>query len=167
MIDAVEMEPGKLYLSTGRQGRYQCRLANGHKPDKLAEEVAIVFFEPDYNKGWLECKIPGDYKVQKLLDENNNEIAHDNSSRTPEMKATSKKGNRGAISGLKKLECWGRYFNEFIDKEGGRLSIISHMTNEFPDDLEGILRWVDAYKSYYNLGKLPGTVKQEVKKQWR
>lgn len=166
MLKAVEMEPGKLYLSSGKK-QYRCRLINGNKPDLLAEFVKIQFYDPDYNRAWMQAEIPGDYKVSKLLDEDGHEIVHDNSSSGPEQKATSKRGNRGAVSGLKMLECWGKYFREFIDKEGGRLSIISHMTNEFPDKIMSILKWVDSYKSYYNMGKLPGCTKQEVKKQWK
>jgi hypothetical protein len=153
-VTAAEMHVGCLYLS--KHGA-RCRVTR--QPDVLAEDVKILFWEPIYHKAWMEATIPFDYTMRKLDIE-----YHHDQSRGPEVSPRSK--GHGLVSGMKMMECWGLYFKQFIRVPGGREKIVAAMDAEFPDKAAGNKKWVDAYKSYYNLGRLPGCIKQLKKLNW-
>jgi hypothetical protein len=105
-----------------------------------------------------------DYKVQESFDETHRTNLHSISSKmVVRVAGTIEKRPIGRISRLKMMECWGLYFRKHMRTAGGREFIIRDMVAEFPDRQEGINKWVDAYRSYFNLGKLPGCIKQHVK----
>ena len=161
IIKAVEMEPGFLYQTAKTEkNKYKCKVYRKH--DILEEGVTLEFWEGLYNRSWMQVVVPLDYPVKKMgID------VHKNESRINgdvQKKRGLKSGGR--ISGMGMMECWGLYFRKFISVPGGRALIIQSMVAEFPDVSERIIKWVDSYKSYYKMGKLPGCVKQDKKVEW-
>lgn len=149
VIKVRDMDPNYLYKTTGKS-KMPCRVLM--KPDPLQEETELHYFEGRYNRCWMTAMISLDYPVTCT----NIEISSKEISINTRHKA----------NGPGMLEMWGITFNKYIDKPGGRDLIIKEMSITFPDKKERILKWVDAYKSYYNSGRLPGCVKQDTKKQW-
>jgi len=161
IIKAVEMEPGFLYQTAKTENnKYRCKVNRKH--DILEEGVTLEFWEGLYNRSWMQVVVPLDYPVKKMgID------VHKNESRINgdvQKKRGLKSG--GLISGMGMMECWGLYFRKFISVPGGRQQIIESMVAEFPDKVERIVKWVDSYKSYYKMGKLPGCIKQDKKVEW-
>lgn len=161
LVTALDMEPGFLYQTAKTEkNKYKCKVYRKHDP--LEEKVSLEFYEPMYNRSWLTAEVPLDYPVKKMgidLHKNESRINGDGQ-RKPGLKLG------GRISGMGMMECWGLYFRKFISVPGGRALIIQSMVAEFPDVSERIIKWVDSYKSYYKMGKLPGCVKQEGKVNW-
>lgn len=159
IIPALEMEPGLLY-ETARKHKYKCRVDRKHDP--LEEGVTIAFWEGQYNRSWLEALVPLDYPVKKLGIDDHKISSRDNHNdrKSPGSKL------KGKIMGLGMMESWGFYFRKYVKEAGGREQIIEAMCREFPTNGDRVRRWVDSYKSYYNMGKLPGCVKQATKVQW-
>lgn len=161
LLKAVEMVPGFIYETAQTEKyKYRCRVHKRH--DALAEVVKLSFWDGEYNKSWLPCEVPFDYRVRKLRID-----VHQNESRTMEMDTRKRSGKAGGlVSGLGMMACWGLYFRTYIGSKDGRALIVAAMSAEFPDKVDSIKKWVDSYKSYYNMGKLPGCVKQEKKLKW-
>lgn len=161
MVRVIDMEPGKLYRTTGKSSQYNCRVVR--KPDPLSIEVVIKFYAPVFQRCWLDCEVPADYPVVKILDD----LGHPKEwSPSLEVQTRGLKKGAGQVSGLGMMECWGLYFEKFIREPGGRLEIINAMVAEFPDKVDSINKWVDSYKSYYNLGRLPNVSAPAAKLDW-
>jgi len=161
IVSAVSMVPGSLYRTLGAS-RFLCRVSRAVDP--LAETVRLEFYEPRYHHAWNEAEVQPDYKVKESFDENDRINVHSMISKgTSSVAGTVEKRPIGRISRLKMMECWGLYFRKHMRVAGGRALIVRDMVAEFPDRAEGINKWVDAYRSYFNLGKLPGCIKQHVK----
>ena len=161
---ARDMVPGILY-HTVSQNRFMCRVLK--KADAVAELIELIYFDHLYCKQWFDLEVDGDYKVEKLLDENGNEKIYN--SKSSEFQTTQRSTSKrigGQLSGMSMMEAWGFYFNKFIREIGGRAKIIEAMIAEFPDKIDSINKWVDSYKSYYNLGRLPGCKVQPEKLNW-
>jgi len=159
-----DMETGVLYKTL--KGRYRCRVTG--KPDPIAEQIRLWFYEGEFQHCWLSCMVDREYPVIPFLDEDGHVHYHNDQSRGQEHGASSPRSKRegGRITGGSMLECWGLYFRQCIKQPGGRKKIVEAMIREFPDKHARIERWVDSYRSYFNLGKLPGCYKQEIKLPW-
>lgn len=161
LVTALDMEPGFLYQTAKTEkNKYRCKVYRKHDP--LEEQVTLEFYEPQYNRTWMTAVVSLDYPVKKMgidLHKNESRINGDGQ-RKPGLKLG------GRISGMGMMECWGLYFRKFISVPGGRQQIIKSMIEEFPEHEERIIKWVDSYKSYYKMGKLPGCTKQEGKVNW-
>lgn len=161
IIPAVEMVPGFLYETAKvEKNKYKCKVYRKH--DLVEEGVTISFWEGQYNRSWMEAFIPLDYPMKKMGIDIHKIESRD--SGDGQRKRGSK--TEGRISNMGMMECWGLYFRKYVNVPGGRALIIQSMVAEFPDVTERILKWVDSYKSYYNMGKLPGCVKQVNKAKW-
>lgn len=155
---AMDLAPGYLYETAKTpRNKYRCVLSG-----KTGDMVQINFFEPHYNHCWMPALVPLDYPFIKLDGDIHKISSRDfgDDLRKRGMKAV------GLISNLGMMECWGLYFKRYVREPGGRELIIKAMVAEFPDKAERINKWVDSYKSYYNMGKLPGCIRQEEKVKW-
>lgn len=74
---------------------------------------------------------------------------------TPKTDKVANTKGRGVNSGLKMLAAWGKYFTELGAQENGRQLVIDAMIADFPEKVESVNRWVDAYRIYFNTGRLP------------
>lgn len=161
VILALDLVPGILYQTAKTERtKHRCHVYKKHDP--LEEQVEIQFYEHAYNRAWMSCLVPLDYPFKKLDGDIHNNISRDLGD--GQKKRGLKSG--GNISGMGMMECWGLYFRKWIGEPGGREQIVSSMIAEFPDKEERVRKWVDSYKSYYKMGKLPGCVKQDKKIEW-
>lgn len=161
IVLAMDLVPGVMY-QTAKTERTKHRCHVLKKADVLDEQIEIQFYEHQYNRAWMSCLVPLDYPFIKLNGDIHKNISRDFGD--GQRKRGLKSGGR--ITGMGMMECWGLYFRKFISVPGGRALIIQSMVAEFPDVTERILKWVDSYKSYYNMGKLPGCSKQIDKAKW-
>lgn len=162
-IEAREMVEGKLYITYHSRARYFCKL---DKVDDIKDCVHIWCYYPQQAE-WKCPKVPMTYKLKVLTDDeqkaaleeiakttkDTREIFSKMSSTKPKAEGTGRPS--GATSGRGMLESWGYYFKEFAHQEGQREKIRAAMKAEFPTKHESIDRWLDAYRGYYNKGRLP------------
>ena len=155
-INAIDMQPGQMYMSVNSSEPIKLRI-HGVLDDKV-----IVESFSKYHGKWLKVKVDRDYQVRLQRKE---EIKMSETTVATENKKEVKKQNVGLVSGLKMLAAWGKNFQEFGNKPDARQNIINSMLADFPEKSESINKWVDAYKAYYNTGRLP-VAKPEVKVTW-
>lgn len=175
--EAREMQIDRLYITYNSRARYFCKLQN---IDDEKDCVHILCYYPQTGE-WRIPKVPMTYKMKVLNEEQQTaamaEIAKTTTdTREVFAKMSGKKEKQpgegrspGTSTGRGMLECWGIFFKEFAHQEGQREKIRAAMKAEFPNKHESIDRWLDAYRNYYNKGRLPPTPVPEVeisKEEW-
>lgn len=158
IIFAVEMEPGQVYITAQSTNQIKIRLK-----EKKDGVVYVEAYSPNHKK-WLVTKVEETYRVRipgkEEIKMENNEAT----TATQEKKSGVK--NKGLVSGLKMLAAWGKHFAELGREENGRQLVIDAMLADFPHKETSIMRWVDAYRVYFNTGRLPGQSKPETPILW-
>lgn len=177
-VMAMEMVLGDLYLTHQSRARYFTQFV---KLDTMHNEVVIKAYYPSHAE-WRQVKVPDNY-MMKVLTKEEQRSAYEQISRTTAdtrakfaevsnkpPKEPGKGRDRGVISGLGMLESWGKYFAQFAHTPGMREAVRMKMKEEFPNKHDSVDKWLDAYRGYYNKGKLPGVEKpaQEItKEEWK
>lgn len=176
-IDAMDMQQDKLYVTYERRARYFCKL---EKVEEDKNRVNIMAYYPQQAE-WHNTNVPMRYKMKELTNEEQKAALEEITKTTKDVreifaKYTAAKPRtpgegrpQGSGSGLGMLACWGKFFKEFAHQEGQREKIKNAMLAEFPTKSESINRWLDAYRNYYNKGRLPGVEVPEAeidKEEW-
>lgn len=151
-----EMEPTGSYLS-GRQKNYPTKLVKIDKQNKVG--LIRVYFKELHE--WKELGVDLGYQVV----EDTREPGKPGSTPSSNEKRTGPK-NRGQVSGLSMMEAWAYHIGKNVRIINGRSLTIEAMVAEFPHNGESILKWIDTYLYYYNVGRLPGTTRLDTKLQW-
>lgn len=163
-IDAMDMQPMRLYITYERRARYFCKLERVEN-----EKVNLMAYYPQQAE-WHNVNVPMRYKMKELTKEQQEvaleeiakttkdvrEIFAKYSSAKPKVKGEGRV--QGTGSGLGMLACWYKFFKEFAHQPGQREKIRTAMKTEFNSAVkhESIDRWLDTYRGYYNKGRLPG-----------
>lgn len=178
IIVAAEMELNQLYLTYQSKARYFISLI---KLETMKSEAAVKAYYPNHAE-WRTVHIPFEYKL-KVLSKEEQQAAYEAISKATKdtraqfakinnraPKAAGKGRDRGALSGLGMLECWGKYFAKFAHQPNMREEIRQAMKEEFPNKHESVDKWLDAYRGYYNKGRLPGAEKPAIEistQEWK
>lgn len=177
-VQAMEMQPNQLYLTHKSRARYFVELI---KLDPMKDNVRVKAYYPNHAE-WREVNVESSYTM-KVLTKEEQQQAYEQISRTTKdtreafakvsnkaPKEPGKGRDRGAISGLGMLETWGKCFARFAHQPSSRELIREEMKKEFPNKHESVDRWLDAYRGYFNKGRLPGAQKPEqeiTKEEWK
>lgn len=157
LINAVDMEPGKLYLNA--TGKIKIKLHS--------KEDGVVWVQAysDLHQEWRKTKVDETYKV-KIPTKGEIKMAETVEKETKEKvaKVKAEPKNLGKVRGLRMLRTWGQVYKEV--GEQGLDAVKAAMLLEFPDKAESIERWAAAYRIYYNTGRLPGVEKPEAPIVW-
>jgi len=159
---AMEMLPGKLYITYQSRARYFCKLV---VIDEKRDCVELMAYYPQ-SGAWKQPKVPMRYKLRVLTAEEQQVALSEIEKTSHNVReifntySAPKKRDGGerpeGTSGRGMLEAWGFYFKEFAHQPEQREKIRAAMKAEFVTKHESIDRWIDAYRNYYNKGRLPG-----------
>lgn len=164
VIDSMEMEKGRIYQTYQSAARYWVEFL---QLETMRDRVKVRAYFPQHAE-WRIVYIDTTYKVRELSDDEQKQAYEQISRSTHQTRAAFAKvsnkpakapgtgRSRGVLTGLGMLETWGKYFNEFASTLGGRELIRTKMKEEFPNKHDSVDRWLDAYRTYYNKGRLPG-----------
>lgn len=168
---AGEMVEGQIYKTAESELAYFTRLIK-REGDKNTIEVVM----PKSGK-WKPLEVPASYKIRPVtegeLAEFNGLSSKPKKERKPrDPNAPKKEGGfkkvAGLVTGKGMIAAWAYYINEFVKSEGGRTAVVNAMIAEFPNKVESINKWVDAYLTYYNTGRFSaqGFARQEKSLPW-
>lgn len=155
-INAVDMEPGKIYLNAA--GKIKIKLLA-----KVGDKVKVNAWS-DAHQEWRAVTVEETYKV-KVPSKGEITMVEETEATTKEkVKRVKSTAHLGKIRGLKMLATWGQVYKEV--GEQGLDAVKAAMLEEFPDRAESINRWAPAYRIYYNTGRLPGVEKPATPILW-
>lgn len=168
---AGEMVVGQIYKTAESELQYFTRLIK-REGDKNTIEVVM----PKSGK-WKPLEVPAAYKIRNIsegeLAEFNGLSSKPKKERKPrDPNAPKKEGAfkkvAGLVSGKGMIAAWAFYIDQFVKSEGGRTAVINAMVAEFPNKVDSINKWVDAYLTYYNTGRFSaqGFARQEKSLPW-
>jgi len=172
------MEAEKVYKTCESELSYFAKLEKQN-----GDKTGILVFMPKSGK-WKALEVPATYKIRELTEAETVEFSQlsvkkarkplsvkkARKPRVPKDPNAPKKERVpkavGITSGLKMLAAWGLHISINIDKVGGRTQTINDMLVDFPAKAESINRWVDAYLTYFNTGRIAGYPRLEKSKFW-
>jgi hypothetical protein len=170
-MQAIEAQEGQVYKTCESELEYFAKM-RGKTPDK----VLLSAFMPKSGK-WKDLEVPNEYKLRELNDTEKEiyaKISEPKAKRTrvpkdpnaPPKVSVSKAV--GLINGKGMIASWAMHIDQFATVEGGRSLVIAAMTEEFPQKVESINKWVNAYLTYYNTGRFAhvGFPRKEVHVYW-
>lgn len=59
-------------------------------------------------------------------------------------------------NGMKFIQGFGFSLNEFKDEKNNKELVKNYMLENYPSKTESIVKWLDWYKGYFNMGKIKG-----------
>ena len=170
---AGEMVEGQVYKTCESDLSYFTRIVPNTKKDGKVTIEALM-----KSGKWKPLEVPEAYKVRALSEGESTEFTTLSAPKAKKEKkprdpnAPKREGGfkkvAGLVTGKGMIAAWAHYINEFVRSEGGRTAVINAMIAEFPNKVDSINKWVDAYLTYYNTGRFSaqGFGRQEKSLPW-
>lgn len=170
---AGEMVEGQVYKTCESDLSYFTRAVPNTKKDGKVTIEALM-----KSGKWKPLEVPEAYKVRALSEGESTEFTTLSAPKAKKEKkprdpnAPKREGGfkkvAGLVTGKGMIAAWAHYINEFVKSEGGRTAVINAMIAEFPNKVDSINKWVDAYLTYYNTGRFSaqGFGRQEKSLPW-
>lgn len=170
---AGEMVEGQVYKTCESDLSYFTRIVPNTKKDGKVTIEALM-----KSGKWKPLEVPEAYKVRALSEGESTEFTTLSAPKAKKEKkprdpnAPKREGGfkkvTGLVTGKGMIAAWAHYINEFVRSEGGRTAVINAMIAEFPNKVDSINKWVDAYLTYYNTGRFSaqGFGRQEKSLPW-
>jgi hypothetical protein len=73
-----------------------------------------------------------------------------------EKQEVKSKKSIGKKSGLRFIKAWGYYLDQYRDTQNNKELVLKSMLEDFEDKKSSVERWVEWYKSYFNMGMIKG-----------
>lgn len=170
---AGEMVEGQVYKTCESDLSYFTRIVPNTKKDGKVTIEALM-----KSGKWKPLEVPEAYKVRALSEGESTEFTTLSAPKAKKEKkprdpnAPKREGGfkkvAGLVTGKGMIAAWAHYINEYVKVEGGRTAVINAMIAEFPNKVDSINKWVDAYLTYYNTGRFSaqGFGRQEKSLPW-
>jgi len=168
VLAAIEAVVEQVYKTAESELSYFTKLVEIGK-----DKVTLSVFMPKTGR-WKSMEVLPEYKIRELnaTEQEAFTAVKEKKPRAPKDPNAPKrepvKKAIGQVNGLNKINSWAFHIAKNIDLVGGRSLVIAGMLADFPGDGEGINRWADAYRTYYNTGRFEkqGIPRQAITKVW-